>query len=78
MTISAYYTMLKGLSDEVEEIQPLHKSSCSTCDHKMEKQVLKICKEEQLYDYLMGRDDVFNIVKSQCNLFLAFVKHIIL
>ncbi|OMO87828.1 Integrase, catalytic core [Corchorus capsularis] len=65
MSISSYYTKLKGLWDEMQSIFPLPKCVCNGCKCNISKQLVDMREKEQLYDFLMGLDDEFGIVKTQ-------------
>ncbi|OMO64840.1 Integrase, catalytic core [Corchorus capsularis] len=65
MSVSSYYTKLKGLWDEMQSIFPLPKCVCNGCKCNISKQLVDMREKEQLYDFLMGLDDEFGIVKTQ-------------
>ncbi|OMO87137.1 Integrase, catalytic core [Corchorus capsularis] len=65
MSVSSYYTKLKGLWDEMQSIFPLLKCVCNGCKCNISKQLVDMREKEQLYDFLMGLDDEFGIVKTQ-------------
>ncbi|CAM8948263.1 unnamed protein product [Rhodiola kirilowii] len=63
--VSAYYTKLKGLWDEMQTVSSWPKCSCDGCKCDVQRQLLEIREKDQLYDFLMGLDDVFATVKTQ-------------
>ncbi|XP_019198424.1 PREDICTED: uncharacterized protein LOC109192306 [Ipomoea nil] len=63
--VSSYYTKLKSLWDETMAISPLPRCVCNGCTCNISKQLADMKENEQLYDFLMGLDEEFNVVKSQ-------------
>ncbi|XP_054794910.1 uncharacterized protein LOC129300368 [Prosopis cineraria] len=64
-SVPTYYTKLKSLWDELMTIMPWPRCSCGNCKCGIEKQIMEMKEREQLYEFLMGLDDSFNIVKTQ-------------
>lgn len=62
MTVSAYYTKLRGIWDEMQSISPSPSCTCS-CD--VTKEFAKMREKERLYDFLMGLNEEYNAVKTQ-------------
>lgn len=65
LSVSAYYTKLKALWDEIHSISPLPICSCGQCVCELQKNLVKMREREHLYEFLMGLDDTFNTVKTQ-------------
>ncbi|KAG6393276.1 hypothetical protein SASPL_147517 [Salvia splendens] len=65
MYVSAYYTKLKGLWDEIQAISPLPKCKCGGCTCDINKQLIAMKEKERLYEFLMGLDESFGTVKTQ-------------
>lgn len=60
MKVLAYYTKLRGIWEENQSISPAPKCTCTAAKHIVENR-----EKEQLYEFLMGLDEAFNIVKAQ-------------
>ncbi|XP_021971848.1 uncharacterized protein LOC110867007 [Helianthus annuus] len=60
MTVSAYYTKLKGIWEEIHFVSPDPKCTCAAA-----KQLIENREKEHLYEFLMGLDEVFNTMKTQ-------------
>lgn len=56
---------MKGLWDEAQPIAPWSKSLCGGCKCDLQKLLIQMKEREQMYDFLMGLDDVFATVKTQ-------------
>lgn len=65
LSVSAYYTKLKGLWDEFQATSPIPKCKCNNCTCNMGKQLIEMRDKEHLYEFLMGLDESFGIVKTQ-------------
>lgn len=65
MSVSAYYTKLKGLWDEIQAISPLPKCKCGGCTCDINKQLIAMKEKERLYEFLMGLDESFGTVRTQ-------------
>ncbi|XP_023732774.1 uncharacterized protein LOC111880571 [Lactuca sativa] len=64
-TVSAYYTKLRSIWDEVQSISPTPTCTCNGCSCDVAKEFLKIREKERLYDFLMGLKEEYNVVKTQ-------------
>ncbi|XP_076888128.1 uncharacterized protein LOC143538449 [Bidens hawaiensis] len=60
MTVSAYYTKLKGIWEEIQSVSPAPKCTCAAA-----KEFIENREKEQLYEFLMGLDEAFNTIKTQ-------------
>ncbi|KAD6454947.1 hypothetical protein E3N88_09653 [Mikania micrantha] len=65
MTVSAYYTKLRGLWDEIHSFLPTPKCSCNGCTCGLGKSLKELREKEQLYEFLMGLDAEFSIIRTQ-------------
>ncbi|KAJ9540324.1 hypothetical protein OSB04_026830 [Centaurea solstitialis] len=65
LSISSYYTKLKGLWDEIQSIFPVPKCKCDGCTCDISKQLVEIREKERLYEFLMGLDESFGTIKTQ-------------
>ncbi|KAK9075334.1 hypothetical protein SSX86_003657 [Deinandra increscens subsp. villosa] len=65
MTVSAYYTKLRGLWDEMQSFLPIPKCKCNGCTCGLGKSLRELREKEQLYEFLMGLDSEFSIVRTQ-------------
>lgn len=65
MTISAYYTKLRGLWDKMQSFLPTPKCKCNCFTCGLEKSLKELRDKEQLYELLMGLDGDFSIIRTQ-------------
>nr|GEV01510.1 hypothetical protein [Tanacetum cinerariifolium] len=65
MIVSAYYTKLRGLWDEIQSFLPTPKCKCNKCTYGIEKSLKEPREKEQLYGFLMGLDNEFSVVRTQ-------------
>ncbi|XP_024990710.1 uncharacterized protein LOC112524996 [Cynara cardunculus var. scolymus] len=65
MTVSAYYTELRGLWDEIQFVLPTLQCSCNGCACGLIKSLDDLREKEKLYEFLMGLDSEFSIVRTQ-------------
>ncbi|KAJ0810676.1 putative RNA-directed DNA polymerase [Helianthus annuus] len=65
MTVSAYYTKLRGLWDEIQSFLPTPICKCSGCTCDIGKTLRELKEKEQLYEFLMGLDGEFSIIRTQ-------------
>ncbi|KAF5767488.1 putative RNA-directed DNA polymerase [Helianthus annuus] len=65
MTVSAYYTKLRGLWDEMQSFLPTPKCKCNGCTCGLGKSLKELREKEQLYEFLMGLDREFSIIRTQ-------------
>ncbi|KAL6564318.1 hypothetical protein OROMI_015768 [Orobanche minor] len=65
LSVSSYYTKLKGLWDEINSISPMPKCKCNGCTCDVPKQLMEMREKERLYEFLMGLDESFGTVKTQ-------------
>lgn len=65
MTVSAYYTKLRGVWDEIQSISPTPTCSCKGCKCGIATEIGKMRDKERLYDFLMGLNEEYGAVKTQ-------------
>ncbi|KAI3494583.1 hypothetical protein L1887_40715 [Cichorium endivia] len=63
--VSTYYTNLRTLWDEASSILPLPKCSCNNCTCEIGKRMSEYQEKERLYQFLMGLDAEFMVIKTQ-------------
>lgn len=62
--ISAYYTKLRSLWDEIQSTFPIPKCTCNGCTCGIGRRFIKHQEKEKLYEFLMGLDGDFNVIKT--------------
>ncbi|GJX35611.1 putative RNA-directed DNA polymerase [Tanacetum coccineum] len=65
ISVSAYYTKLRGLWDEIESMLPAPCCTCNKCSCEMAKKMNELQEKEKLYQFLMGLDTDFGVIKTQ-------------
>lgn len=65
MTVSTYYTKLRGIWDEIQSTTPVPKCTCGGCKCELGKQITLMREKERLYEFLMGLNDEYSVVKTQ-------------
>ncbi|KAK1415979.1 hypothetical protein QVD17_31767 [Tagetes erecta] len=64
-SVSAYYTKLRSLWDEIGSVRPLPSCKCGTCTCDMGKKMVDYIEKERLYEFLMGLDSDFSTIRTQ-------------
>lgn len=64
-SVSVYYTSLRTLWDEVSSILPFPRCSCDGCSCDVGKEINDFQEKERLYQFLMGLDTEFAVIKTQ-------------
>ncbi|KAL6572979.1 hypothetical protein OROHE_002455 [Orobanche hederae] len=64
-TVSVYYTKLRSLWDEIESALPVPRCSCNKCTCDVGKQIRELKEKERLYEFLMGLDNHFTVIRTQ-------------
>ncbi|XP_057544033.1 uncharacterized protein LOC130823430 [Amaranthus tricolor] len=59
MSIAEYYTKVKGLWDEIDNVSPLATCTCINCSCNLTKQYLKDREDQRLIHFLMKLHDNF-------------------
>ncbi|CAN1308197.1 hypothetical protein LINPERPRIM_LOCUS27299 [Linum perenne] len=62
--VSAYYTKLRSLWDELRAVAPPPRCTCNQCICDARKEFQNSSDMEQLYCFLMGLNDVFSTITS--------------
>ncbi|GKB75215.1 putative RNA-directed DNA polymerase [Tanacetum coccineum] len=65
ISVSAYYTKLRGLWDEIKSVLPASRCTCNKCSCEMGKKTNELRENEKLYQFLMGLDAEFAVIKIQ-------------
>nr|GEW77549.1 putative reverse transcriptase, RNA-dependent DNA polymerase, Gag-polypeptide of LTR copia-type [Tanacetum cinerariifolium] len=64
-TVSAYYTRLRVFWDGMESILPTPRCTCDGCECGLGKKLTELKGKERTYEFLMGLDDQFSVIKTQ-------------
>ncbi|KAJ0550054.1 putative RNA-directed DNA polymerase [Helianthus annuus] len=64
-SVSIYYTRLRALWDESQSIFSFPCCSCNKCTCELGKKITEHIEKERLYEFLMGLDTDFNVIKTQ-------------
>lgn len=64
-SVSTYFTQLRALWDESQSIHPLPRCSCSNCECNIGKKMIEHQEKERLYEFLMGLDVDFTVIRTQ-------------
>ncbi|KAI3759425.1 hypothetical protein L6452_07232 [Arctium lappa] len=64
-SVSAYYTKMRGLWDEIQSVSPIPRCSCGKCTCDLGKRLNEAKEKERLYEFLMGLDGVFSTIRTQ-------------
>ncbi|XP_076931428.1 uncharacterized protein LOC143596571 [Bidens hawaiensis] len=64
-SVSAYYTKLRSLWDEIESVIPMPRCTCDGCNCDIGKKLNEAKEKERLYEFLMGLDNEFGVIKTQ-------------
>ncbi|KAJ9566378.1 hypothetical protein OSB04_002344 [Centaurea solstitialis] len=64
-SVSAYYTKLRGLWDEMQAVLSIPRCTCNGCTCDVGKKIVELKEKERLYEFLMGLDDKFSVIRTQ-------------
>ncbi|KAM0028665.1 putative retrotransposon gag domain, retrotransposon Copia-like protein [Helianthus debilis subsp. tardiflorus] len=64
-SVSSYYTKLCSLWDEIDSMLPSPRCECGNCKCELGKKLMKLKDKERLYEFLMGLDVDFSVVRTQ-------------
>lgn len=64
-TVSAYYTKLRSLWDEIQSVFPMPRCTCNGCTCDTGKRLVEHQEKEKLYEFLRGLDNDFGVIKTQ-------------
>lgn len=64
-SVSTYYARLRALWDESQSIHSFPRCSCNKCSYELGKKIIQHIEKERLYEFLMGFDNDFNVIRTQ-------------
>ncbi|KAD3068887.1 hypothetical protein E3N88_36767 [Mikania micrantha] len=64
-SVSYYFTQLRSIWDEAQSVQPFPRCSCGKCECNAGKRINEHQEKEHLYEFLMGLDTEFTVIKTQ-------------
>ncbi|XP_024959016.1 uncharacterized protein LOC112499989 [Cynara cardunculus var. scolymus] len=64
-SISAYYTKLRGLWDEIQLVLPIPRCTCKGCMCGLGKKLVELKEKERTYEFFMGLDSEFLVIRTQ-------------
>ncbi|PWA48889.1 GAG-pre-integrase domain, Gag-polypeptide of LTR copia-type [Artemisia annua] len=64
-SVSAYYTKLRGIWDEMQSALSIPRCTCGGCECDMAKKIIEVRKKERLYEFLMGLNSDFSVIRTQ-------------
>ncbi|KAI3796118.1 hypothetical protein L1987_38782 [Smallanthus sonchifolius] len=64
-SVSAYYTKLRVIWDEIQSVLPLPKCNCNGCTCGIGKKLTELREKERLYEFLLGLDAEFGTIRTQ-------------
>ncbi|CAL1396571.1 unnamed protein product [Linum trigynum] len=65
LSVSAFYTKLRTLWDELQTVSINPRCTCGGCSCDIAKQTREKQEGAHLFDFLLGLDDTFSVVRSQ-------------
>lgn len=65
VVVSAYFMKLRAISDKISSVSPIPRYTCGKCTCDLRKRLLESKEKEWTYEFLMGLDDVYGIIKTQ-------------
>lgn len=63
MTVSTYYTKRRSIWVEIRSTSQILICTCQGCKCNINKEIANLRDKEQLYDFLMGLNEEFNVFK---------------
>ncbi|XP_023732642.1 uncharacterized protein LOC111880438 [Lactuca sativa] len=64
-SVSAYYTTLRSLWDEISSVLTTPRCTCGRCTCEIGKRLNEFQEKEHLYEFLMGLDNEFSTIRTQ-------------
>ncbi|XP_076941272.1 uncharacterized protein LOC143610768 [Bidens hawaiensis] len=64
-SVSAYYTWLRAIWDEIRSVFPAPRCSCGGCKCGVSKTVCDLRDKERLYEFLLGLDSDYSTIRTQ-------------
>ncbi|KAM0006274.1 putative retrotransposon Copia-like protein [Helianthus debilis subsp. tardiflorus] len=65
VSVSAYYTKLRGIWDEINTVLPTPRCTCDGCSCEVGKKLVELKEKERLYEFLLGVDADFAVIRTQ-------------
>ncbi|KAI3516445.1 hypothetical protein L1887_15360 [Cichorium endivia] len=65
LSVSAYYTKLRGIWDEIQSVLPMPTCECKKCTCGVGKRLTELQDKERLYEFLLGLDAEFATIRTQ-------------
>ena len=65
LSVSAYYTKLRGIWDEIHSVLPMPICECKRCTCDIGKKLSARQDKERLYEFLLGLDAEFSTIRTQ-------------
>ncbi|KAJ0928320.1 putative retrotransposon gag domain, retrotransposon Copia-like protein [Helianthus annuus] len=65
LSVSAYYTKLRALWDEIQSVFPTPTCGCDGCTCDIGKKLEEQKDKERLYEFLLGLDSEFGTIRTQ-------------
>ncbi|KAI3776447.1 hypothetical protein L1987_46232 [Smallanthus sonchifolius] len=64
-SVSAYYTKLRRIWDEINVVLPTPRCTCNECKCEIGKKLVESKEKERLYEFLLGLDADFSVIRTQ-------------
>ncbi|GJZ72104.1 LTR copia-type gag-polypeptide [Tanacetum coccineum] len=64
-SVSAYYTKLYGIWDEMQSALFIPQCTCGGCKCDMAKKIIEVREKERQYEFLMGLNSDFLVIRTQ-------------
>ncbi|KAM0024788.1 putative RNA-directed DNA polymerase [Helianthus debilis subsp. tardiflorus] len=64
-SVSAYYTKLRRIWDEINMVLPTPSCGCDGCKCGIGKKLVELKEKERLYEFLLGLDITFAVIRTQ-------------
>ena len=64
-SVSAYFTKLRNIWDEIDSVLPTPRCECNGCSCNVGKRITELKGKERLYEFLMGLDAEFSVMRTQ-------------
>ncbi|KAJ8764921.1 hypothetical protein K2173_010386 [Erythroxylum novogranatense] len=64
-SVSAYYTKLRALWDEMGSVISIPKCTCNGCTCSQGKRLMELRDKERLYEFLLGLDKEYSTIRTQ-------------
>ncbi|KAJ0581129.1 putative transcription factor interactor and regulator CCHC(Zn) family [Helianthus annuus] len=64
-SVSAYFTKLRSIWDEMQSAFPIPRCKCSGCSCDVGRKLVEHKESERLYEFLMGLNSDFSVIRTQ-------------